>query len=462
MWPPADHRIFKAMCGLAVLLSACLGHAASSSETALGRWLDSVAAAKLGTTLSNHPRFKGETIRIVAMDDGVPSAVSTELTETIAKALRRKLLGHAGVRIAWDAGSDREYANCRIVPPANYFLGIELAAVGGGRHRLDLAMVDVHEAVWVSGSSYTWEGRLSRSERRAATRESVQSDPGKAWDPLPIGRTDAVSSALTRNLSCTNPDGIEGTVYFKKSSDDPKIERVANAVDGKLAILPLVSFTTDEANASWHMSLVSKNTAEKAAELVLTLAPNDADPGNRARQQRLGSVYVTGLQTAKRAQLPRQPTPVADVPRAPVLSTLMAHLDCSPIDSCVGVEFGLRERAYVVAFHTLDARVEVSDCDAPTNTRSGKQDYEIRLPQGRSTDADIGFYALATEERGVAKALRAQLQKAPGACGARRRSSKAAMDSWLAGLERVMSEHEQSIQWRSLHLKKSTAGLARL
>ena len=55
---------------LATLL--CLPAGAAPLDGDLGSWLDEQAIPQVVSLLSNHPRFKGQVIDIVAMDEGYP------------------------------------------------------------------------------------------------------------------------------------------------------------------------------------------------------------------------------------------------------------------------------------------------------------------------------------------------------------------------------------------------------
>ncbi|MFQ5608992.1 MAG: hypothetical protein ACE5F8_01830, partial [Woeseiaceae bacterium] len=88
-----------------VLVLASTPHAdAASRERNLDRWVDVALLPHVRHELLTHPRFKGETVMFVVLDDNSPA---TE-TNALALSLRDRLLDAAvdtpGVRIGWRQG----------------------------------------------------------------------------------------------------------------------------------------------------------------------------------------------------------------------------------------------------------------------------------------------------------------------------------------------------------------------
>src|SRR4030095_6840109 len=66
----------------------------------LGRWLNDKAVPALVQSLANHPRFRGETVRVVAMRDGAPVPTTERLTQELQRELTHQLSEQDAVRIA--------------------------------------------------------------------------------------------------------------------------------------------------------------------------------------------------------------------------------------------------------------------------------------------------------------------------------------------------------------------------
>ena len=132
-------------------------------NAALGRWIETEAAPALAESIAKHPRFQGETVRVVSMRDGRPLDRGSRLHQAVEQHLTQRLLQYPGVRIAWN---DNEQP-CGTPQPVAYLLGIELERDGSQQHKVNIGMIDVSESVWVSGVSLSWAGRLSAAERTA-------------------------------------------------------------------------------------------------------------------------------------------------------------------------------------------------------------------------------------------------------------------------------------------------------
>lgn len=448
-------------------------------DGALGNWLDEVAGA-LGETLSRHPRFSGETIRLVALTPGDSSGRSNRLAQAVERRLRERLLAYDGVRLAAD-GPRRD---CEPPPSIGYLVRVEVAEAGRRDARVHVAVVDVAEAVWVSGISDRWNGSLTAAERRALAEPVNQASPGSAGSPIPLEDAAAVAAAMKADLACTLPRNLDGSLYVAAPAASP-LARVTLALQAALVYEPLAAVTPDRDEASWLLSLDAEAAGADVRELNLTLA--DAQGG---RRQRVASVFVSGMPSADPpppAVSPGRPTPAEPDPgvargtalpppvaRRPELLSALEMRPARPegicddrrarINSCVEIEFELRERAYLWVLSTRDHAVVEADCDArPERREAGTRRYRLRVPPGafavdpEDTGPDAGLYVIAVRERDVAQRLQDVLAAAPGAC-----RGAAGERRWLDDLARVLDEHRSHVSWRALHVVHDTAGIAAL
>lgn len=428
-------------------------------DGALGNWLDDVAGA-LGETLSRHPRFSGETIRLVALTPGDSSGRSNHLAQAVERRLRERLLVYDGVRLAAD-GPRRD---CEPPPSIGYLVRVEVAEAGRRDARVHVAVVDVAEAVWVSGISHRWNGSLTAAERRALAEPVNQASPGSAGSPIPLEDAAAVAAAMKADLACTLPRNLDGSLYVAAPVASP-LARVTLALQAALVYEPLAAVTPDRDEASWLLSLDTEAAGADVRELNLTLA--DAQGG---RRQRVASVFVSGMPSAD----PPPPAVSPPVARRPELLSALEMRPARPegicddrrarINSCVEIEFELRERAYLWVLSTRDHAVVEADCDArPERREAGTRRYRLRVPPGafavepEDTGPDAGLYVIAVRERDVAQRLQDVLAAAPGAC-----RGAAGEQRWLDDLARVLDEHRSHVSWRALHVVHDTAGIAAL
>ena len=432
------------------LIAALISVSADASEplltSSLGRWLDQSATPKLAETLANHPMFKGETIRIVSLRDGKPVESSNRLSEAVQERLTRRLLREEGIRIAWSHSKTR----CDVPKQINFLLGVEVEREGSQRYLLNIAMVDVDEAIWVSGVNVTWAGRLTSAERRALREKVSTASVGSLERPLRVTQADEVARLLASKLACTHPDGIEGPVFFP-SQPNADLVRVTRGLESELSISPIANITRVEESAEWLMQLEIEPMGEDTFELVLTL--KDAAPD--AASQRAASVFVTGL----RAPTAPEPVPSADDMLVSAISELDSCHASQHGTRCIELGLTLYRPAYLLTFHTHHGELGYADCGSRVEMRpAGERRYRVRTSRRvTETDrADIGFYALATQNRSLARAVERRLVEAPGACGHRH----VTLDTWLVQLQQILDAYPNELTWRAVHLKNTPRGLA--
>jgi len=471
-----------------VLRTALLLWLASMSAAAgavldadLGRWLADTAAPQLGETLSRHPRFQGETIRLAAVTPGSAPGRSNALARAVEDRLRQSLLAVEGVRLA----VDRPRRSCEAPRSIGYLVRLEVSGQGRSDGRVHIAVVDVAESVWVSGISHQWQGRLSAAERAALESPVNQASPGSAGSPIPLRSADHVASAIKADLACLLPRDLNGAVYIE-TPEDHALVRVGLALQAELMYESFAALTPARDDAGWLLTLETDGAAADVRELSLTLA--DAGGGNR---QKVASVFVSGGAPAPArdataaAPAERHPEPAAASPAGtdirPSAADLLSALHMTParpegicdhrrarVNSCVEVSFELTRPAYLFVLSTREHNLADVSCDAAgARAEAGQRRYRMRVAPGdfavnpRATGPDAGFYVLAVRDRSVAQSLQQVLAGAPGQCG-RPRGGSTAHDQWLIELRRVLHDNGGRIDWRVLHLVHDTDGIVAL
>ncbi|MDZ7668169.1 MAG: hypothetical protein U5Q16_01675 [Gammaproteobacteria bacterium] len=447
----------------------------------LGRWLDDTAAPQLGETLSRHPRFQGETIRLAAVTPGSAPGRSNALARAVEDRLRQRLLAVEGVRLA----ADGPRRNCEAPQTIGYLLRLEVSGQGRHNGRVHIAVVDVAESVWVSGISHQWQGRLSAAERAALEAPVNQASPGSAGSPIPLRSADHVASAVKADLACLLPRDINGAVYIE-TPEDAALARVSLALQAELMYESFAALTPARDDAGWLLTLNTDSADADVRELSLTLS--EAGGGNR---QKVASVFVSGPleapseETTAAAAPQRRLEPGALPPMAagtpPAAADLLSALHMTParpegicdhrrarVNSCVEVSFELIRPAYLFVLSTREHTLADVSCDAArARAEAGQRRYRMRVAPGdfavdpRAAGPDAGFYVLAARDRAVAGELQQALAGAPGQCG-RPRGGSTAHAQWLSGLRRVLDVHGGQIDWRALHLVHDTDGIVAL
>lgn len=464
-----------------VWLTTVSAAAGAVLDAELGRWLDDTAAPQLAEILSRHPRFQGETVRLVAVTPGSAPGRSNALARAVENRLRQHLLAVDGVRLAVDGPRH----SCEAPRSIGYLLRLEVSGQGRNNGRVHIAVVDVAESVWVSGISHQWQGRLTPAERSALEAPVNQASPGSSGSPIPLRSADAVASAIKADLACLLPRDLNGAVYIETPEDDA-LARVGLALQAELMYESFAAVTPARDDADWLLTLDTDNAAADVRELSLTLA--DAGGGTR---QKVASVFVSGgtrmpSGDAGAAASPEQgpapapaPPPVADT--RPPVPDLLSALHMTParaegicdnrrarVNSCVEVSFELTRPAYLFVLSTREHTLADVSCDGTdARAEAGERRYRMRVAPGnfavdpRDTGPDAGFYVLASRDRAVADELQTALTGAPGQCG-RPRGGTTAHARWLSDLRRVLHDHGGQIAWRALHVVHDTDGIVAL
>lgn len=187
------------------LLFACTHHA-NALQSPLEQWLSGTVAPTLAKKLEQHPKFRGEVIRLSAMQSGRLTEKSNDLVRMIERDLTVRLMRYDGVRIHYPGKefkpSDR---------PVHYVLGVDVHKHHRFEHRVTVAMVDLNEGIWMGGTAFRWQGRLSRTEQqllgnqattqRASTRQSPTRDTSARTRPVALSHARTEPAALLSALT---------------------------------------------------------------------------------------------------------------------------------------------------------------------------------------------------------------------------------------------------------------------
>jgi hypothetical protein len=369
----------------------------------LGRWLDTEVLPDLGRTLGEHPRFKGETIKLVSLTAGQPTDKASRLHEAVEAHLTQRLLKTAGVRIAW---SDQPQNHCGVAEQPAYLLGVAIETDGSYYHKLNIRMIDVSESVWVSGVSHSWRGRLTATESAALSQAVTTAAAGSVDSPLPVRASREIAAAMHRHLRCAHPQGLNGAVYLAQG-EDPDLNRILASLATELSTTPIAALTNEATTAEWVLSLKAApaGTGNQVQQLGLLLTEQD-----RSLTQQVATVYVSG--TARRARYPADqiadsgyPATSPYVPSGELISNLRLYpaADEGVCDSskargnqCAEVGFELLTPAYLFVLSSFNRKLSSTACEstlkeATAGERRGCRRWTIFSPRIRTTSSGEPF-----------------------------------------------------------------------
>ncbi|MEE4162347.1 MAG: hypothetical protein V2I25_07530 [Woeseiaceae bacterium] len=480
-----------------LLLSTVAAH---GRDLDLDEWLDRELIPHVTGQLTQHPRFRDETILFVVLENDSPAPV----TNSLALALRDRLLDAAvdapGINVAWrqqpHAGD-----SCHNDEP-DYLVGIELLRDPDGGYRARARAMDLVEGSRVSGFGLAWEGVLSRRQL-AAFRETA-TDPafrGSREVPYTADQSDLVARHLSHALSCQIFSGLDddyvlalgtaetaatplaGTIELATRNLDASnavvlttnASRATARVDGKahriagalhqywLSITPLGDGGIDSLSASVYVRMADTGTDAAdplpdidgaihtaGAASVSGEAPARIDgvmmPGDeRQRLIRPLSVYRAGSSADCRYDASRCTLLHARATDDVIVFTLM-HAPGRGLLQLATDECRAHSAARVLtAGHSALFPIP----DSGTRTRNVKNGGRWLIEPGNTT-----YYAVAVDNARDARRVAALVDRLPALCASYAESGVRgyALQQWLESLSHLMLELGPRAEWRAVEV----------
>ena len=258
-----------------VALSICMGLSACTHNYALRDidpwldappldiWLDDTLIPYLVQQLGQHPRFKGQPVLLVRMQDDNTEPRIDELTEQIRQKIMDGLLKRAGLDLSWRPAirpwrhhRSLEEVSCGDFRRIHYYVGIDcgLTPVEGHLY-VKVRALNLVEQKWVSGFGKSWQGLPTVAQRAALGRERPDGHL-RGLRPLPFSdrQPDLLAAYLAHNLSCLMRQGEEDdpVIYVENIAvNTPKVFQTTLELVGKyLARFREVEITDDPTQAN--------------------------------------------------------------------------------------------------------------------------------------------------------------------------------------------------------------------
>lgn len=204
--------------------AALLSVTAEAGETTLERWLDRELIPHVTRQLSEHPRFKGETVLFVVMKDGTPAAISDTLTLSLRDRLLDAAVDKAGISIGWRQREAPATAAACQKDQVHYYIGVETSRELNGQFAVRVRALDIVQSEWVGGFGRQWSGYLTTPEHRAMRQRDTDAlFLGTRDVPFAAGQNDLLASYLAHELACTLHRQLAGDYVIERttSGDDP-------------------------------------------------------------------------------------------------------------------------------------------------------------------------------------------------------------------------------------------------
>lgn len=454
---------------LGVLILVAVSAAESRPQDAEA-WVSLRVAPALVRQLTEHPRFKGETVRIVVFADDKPAARSNAFSLSLRNRLSVAVLDTPGIRLA--ALQDPNAPIDCTLDDVDYYIGLQVSRLASAEYRIDLRTLDLSDQTWVTGLELTWQGVLTHSQQRAF--DSVAIDPffqGNRSAPFDVTQTDILARNLARTLACASVRQMQGEYVVHVDDDvDGPLQGTTELVGNNLAALALVQFTNDPNLANAVLRGKAHQVDEGLNQYWATLAPVDSQSDLPILN---ASAYVnTPLPGHDLVDVPRSATSVLSP------ATLIEVSDgstCRNAESrCIAMR--VKSKADAVVFflnhqrsHGL-VRLSSGACRVRPDARVLRADDSLNLPlpvpvvmpdaATATTDwvlapeADT-YYALAVSDSEAAHVVSRHLQKLPQRCTAAVRFGLRddELEAWMDEFMSTVDEWRDHIDWQAVQVR---------
>jgi hypothetical protein len=147
---------------------------AAPAERNLDRWFDRELLPFVTSQLVEHPRFKGESVMFVVLEDNVPASVGNELALSLRDRLLDAALNTPGVAVGRRQGGTTAKPGAQSVDctrdDVHYYIGISVSRRIDGLYGVNVRALDLEDSNWVSGFGKAWQGALTTVQQRAMQR----------------------------------------------------------------------------------------------------------------------------------------------------------------------------------------------------------------------------------------------------------------------------------------------------
>ena len=493
---------------LAALASSPIANAARQPD--VQTWISRDLTPFVTEQLTTHPRFKRELVKFVVFEDGNPAPRSNALAVSLRDQLADAVIDVPGVRVGWpdSAGDQRNTENGTAIDCArdnvHYLIGLEVSDSGNGQFKIDLRALDLEERSWVAGFTKSWQGKISRSERRAFQQPaSDRSFLGQRSVPFNDTQPDLLAAYLAHDLGCALLRQVSGEFRVTLEPGDEQsapLDNVVELISNNLSGYQALQVTKNAANANAVLKGKAHHIDDNLYQYWIIVAPADSDSDLPTLS---ASAYIqlpeSHATNSKKHPLPAETFSHDIVERgdAKVLSSVrIVELKHNKVCDSGSVSFAyqfrsgtdlqywhddcyalqVKTKADAVVFflnHQLNhglVRLSGRECRQNTEARIARAnetvDYALPLlsltrdASSAAHDWQINpeadtYYAIAVSDTKAARALSKHLEQLPRRCtiSVRPGLEGSRLENWLQDFSAVVEQWQPHIDWQAIRVR---------
>lgn len=461
-----------------LLLAASFPATSALSERDIEQWLEREAVPFVQQRLLEHPRFKGETVMFVVLDDNAPATVSNSLALSLRDRLLDAAIDTPGVTIGWRQGRSDAHHGTETIDctrdDVHYYIGLELSQQLDNSYSVKLRALDLDERSWVSGFGKSWRGHLSMTQRQAVRQHKADDTFLGARDvPFAADQNDLLARHLAHELSCallrqTGGDYVVPADHAAAANDS--FGNTVELVSHNVAANSAIQFTSNAEFANAEISGKAHRIDDSLFQYWLTVTPTVAD-------SELSSLSVSAYMLRPEARYNDAVAMAEDAVRerhdyvVPVRTTVRMP------DHQRGVLIGTNSFAAdaVVFFiqhqpHFGLVRLDDGVCRERTMARVVRAGDPLRFPlaHAHSQSSEVidaskwyvtplrnTYYAIAISDERSARHVANHLDQLPIRCSVSTRPGLTgqALRHWLDEFSILAASAAQFIDWRAIEIK---------
>ena len=459
--------------GLVMMLSVFSTSLAASRGVDLDTWIEAVLTPYVSEKLATHPRFAGESLRFVVMENGNPQATTNLLALHIRDRLRDTAGDVPGIRIAWQPDNPHflrqsEHVDCTR-GEAHYLIGIELTLIETGGLKAELHAFDTEDRSLVAGFTKSWRGAISsRQYRQFRNAEVDQTFRGEREAPYQKSQADLLAAHLAHDLGCKLLRQTEAEYVLLESDNEDRDSSIANVVElvsNNLMQYRALQFSPDDEYANAVIEGKAYQIDNDLYHYWVTLQPLDAELPSLS-----ASAYVR-LSDKFSANPPMQSD--TDIIESLSIVELRTRDACRSFSKCHALQISSSDDAIVffLNYQVDDGLVRLSElsCADRSNVRVVTTDEprQFPLPSNLLTSARWSatdawqlepnldtYYAIAAVDAKAARELSQHIARLPERCSGIPRPGLegSSLRLWTRELVSIIKKWEPVIDWQTVQV----------